>query len=75
MFSCKKGKIEEKLTEIKSRKDEENSPRKLQTVKDEKETASSVSDSEDPSESSLSRTCGAVSTTEGNVTNRHTYTD
>lgn len=61
------GKIEEKLTEIKARKEEENSPRKLPPVKDENEP-SNVSDSEhDLSESSISKTCGIVSTTEGDA--------
>ncbi|KAJ8971840.1 hypothetical protein NQ317_001553 [Molorchus minor] len=71
-FSDIKGKItksvEEKITEIKSRNQEEGSPHHkgkpdLKTIKDSKEN-SSVSDSEDLSESSISKTCGIVSTTE-----------
>lgn len=68
-FSDIKGKItksvEEKITEIKSRSQEEGSPSKQKLVKDSKENSSSVSDSEDVSESSISKTCGIVSTTEG----------
>lgn len=56
--------VEEKLTEIKARNHEEGSPRKLNPVKDSKES-SSLSDSEELSESSISKTCGIVSTTEG----------
>ncbi|XP_074039959.1 testis-expressed protein 2 isoform X2 [Leptinotarsa decemlineata] len=72
-FSDIKGKItksvEEKITEIKARNQDEGSPQhkvktELPTVKDSKE-CSSVSDSEDLSESSISKTCGIVSTTEG----------
>ncbi|CAG9860576.1 unnamed protein product [Phyllotreta striolata] len=77
-FTDIKGKItksvEEKITEIKSRNNEEGSPihkskgdtskSDLKTVKDSKEN-SSISDSEDLSESSISRTCGVFSTTEG----------
>lgn len=58
--------VEDKLTEIKSRNHEEESPRKLNPVKDSKES-SSVSDSEELSESSISKTCGGVSTTEGKL--------
>nr|CAI5846225.1 unnamed protein product [Callosobruchus analis] len=78
-FSDIKGKItksvEEKITEIKSRTQEEGSPHHKQkaleqpkTTKDSKEN-SSVSDSEDLSESSISRTCGIISTTEGRCGN------
>jgi hypothetical protein len=67
-FSDIRGKItksvEEKITEIKSRNQDEGSPLKTRSVKDSKDN-SSVSDSEDLSESSISRTCGIVSTTEG----------
>lgn len=77
-FSDIKGKItksvEEKITEIKSRNHEEGSPSHksksdttkpdLKTIADSKEN-SSVSDSEDLSESSISKTCGIMSTTEG----------
>ncbi|CAG9826944.1 unnamed protein product [Diabrotica balteata] len=77
-FSDIRGKItksvEEKITEIKSRNHEEGSPLHrpksdahkpdLKTIADSKEN-SSVSDSEDLSESSISKTCGIVSTTEG----------
>ncbi|XP_056641762.1 testis-expressed protein 2 isoform X3 [Diorhabda sublineata] len=77
-FSDIKGKItksvEEKITEIKSRNHEEGSPlhkpksdttkTDLKTIGDSKEN-SSISDSEDLSESSISKTCGIVSTTEG----------
>ncbi|CAG9824129.1 unnamed protein product [Phaedon cochleariae] len=72
-FSDIKGKItksvEEKLTEIKARSQEEGSPHHkskldLKTIRDSKEN-SSVSDSEDLSESSISKTCGIISTTEG----------
>lgn len=52
------------MTEIKAKKEEEGSPRKLQTLRDDKENLS-VSDSEDLSESSISKTCGVISTTEG----------
>lgn len=66
IFSCLKGKItksvEGKLTEYKS-KQEEGSP-KSNKPKDSKEN-SSLSDSEEVSESSISRTCGILSTTEG----------
>lgn len=66
-FTDIKGKItksvEEKLTEIKSRNQEDGSPYKNQVIKD--KDSSSVSDSEDLSESSISKTCGIVSTTEG----------
>lgn len=58
--------VEEKLTEIKARNHEEGSPRKLNPVKDSKES-SSLSDSEELSESSISKTCGIVSTTEGEI--------
>lgn len=60
--------VEEKITEIKSRNQEEGSPLKTRSVKDSKDN-SSVSDSEDLSESSISRTCGIVSTTEGRCLN------
>lgn len=67
-FTDIKGKItksvEDKLTEIKSRNTEDESPRKSNPVKDSKES-SSVSDSEELSESSISKTCGVISTTEG----------
>ncbi|KAJ8915161.1 hypothetical protein NQ315_000413 [Exocentrus adspersus] len=72
-FSDIKGKItksvEEKITDFKARNQEEGSPHHkpkpdLKTIKDSKEN-SSVSDSEDLSESSISKTCGIVSTTEG----------
>ncbi|RZC34748.1 testis-expressed sequence 2 protein, partial [Asbolus verrucosus] len=67
-FSDIKGKItksvEDKITEIKSRNQDEGSPLKAKAVKDSKDN-SSVSDSEDLSESSISKTCGIVSTTEG----------
>ncbi|XP_063917342.1 testis-expressed protein 2 isoform X3 [Zophobas morio] len=67
-FSDIKGKItksvEDKITEIKSRNQEEGSPLKGRIVKDSKDN-SSVSDSEELSESSISKTCGIVSTTEG----------
>ncbi|KAJ8942024.1 hypothetical protein NQ318_002778 [Aromia moschata] len=72
-FSDIKGKItksvEEKITDFKARNQEEGSPHHkakgdLKTIKDSKEN-SSVSDSEDISESSISKTCGIVSTTEG----------
>lgn len=70
-FSDIKGKItksvEDKITEIKTRsQDSENqSPaHRIKTTKDSKEN-SSLSDSEDLSESSISKTCGIVSTTEG----------
>lgn len=53
--------VEEKLTEIKSRGQEEGSPKK---VKDSKES-STVSDSDDLSESSISKTFGVTTTTEG----------
>ncbi|CAH0564014.1 unnamed protein product [Brassicogethes aeneus] len=56
--------VEEKITEIKSRNQDEGSPLKKSSVKDSKEN-SSVSDSEDLSESSISKTCGINSTTEG----------
>ncbi|EFA08264.1 testis-expressed protein 2 isoform X2 [Tribolium castaneum] len=66
-FSDIKGKItksvEEKITEIKARNQDEGSPLKTK-VKDSKEN-SSLSDSEDLSESSISKTCGIFSTTEG----------
>ncbi|VEN41332.1 unnamed protein product [Callosobruchus maculatus] len=60
------------FSDIKSRNQEEGSPHHKQkasseqpkTTKDSKEN-SSVSDSEDLSESSISRTCGILSTTEG----------
>nr|CAH7739256.1 unnamed protein product [Callosobruchus chinensis] len=59
------------FSDIKSRNQEEGSPyhkqkasEQLKTTKDSKEN-SSVSDSEDLSESSISRTCGIISTTEG----------
>lgn len=67
--------VEDKITEIKARNNEEGSPQhrakldktsELKTIKDSKEN-SSVSDSEDLSESSISRTCGIVSTTEGTL--------
>lgn len=64
-FSDIKGKIaksvEEKITEIKSRNQEEGSPSKKILSKDN----SSHSESEELSESSLSKTCGIGSTTEG----------
>ncbi|XP_044252894.1 testis-expressed protein 2 isoform X2 [Tribolium madens] len=67
-FSDIKGKItksvEDKITEIKSRNHEEGSPLRTSKVKDSKEN-SSLSDSEDLSESSISKTCGIFSTTEG----------
>ncbi|XP_018562200.1 testis-expressed protein 2-like isoform X2 [Anoplophora glabripennis] len=72
-FSDIKGKItksvEEKITDFKARNQEEGSPHHkqkadLKTIKDSKEN-SSVSDSEELSESSISKTCGIVSTTEG----------
>lgn len=62
--------VEDKITEIKARNNEEGSPQhrakldktsELKIVKDSKEN----SDSEDLSESSISKTCGIVSTTEG----------
>ncbi|KAL3273247.1 hypothetical protein HHI36_014701 [Cryptolaemus montrouzieri] len=71
-FSEIRGKIaksvEDKITEIKARNQEDGSPSRGKTEpKIEKNTKenSSLSDSEDLSESSLSRTCGIVSTTEG----------
>ncbi|KAK9887753.1 hypothetical protein WA026_000068 [Henosepilachna vigintioctopunctata] len=67
-FSEIKGKIaksvEDKITEIKTRNQEEGSPSKGKIEKSTKEN-SSLSDSEELSESSLSKTCGIVSTTEG----------
>ncbi|XP_025836448.1 testis-expressed protein 2 isoform X2 [Agrilus planipennis] len=54
--------VEDKLTEIKSRQ-EEASPKKNKLTKHKEN--SSFSDSEDISESSISKTCGVYSTTEG----------
>lgn len=79
-FSDIKGKItksvEEKITEIKARHDEGSPLHKSKSeLKSSKETksekdptnkdSSSLSDSEDQSESSISKTCGVISTTEG----------
>ncbi|XP_060522964.1 testis-expressed protein 2 isoform X2 [Cylas formicarius] len=75
-FSDIKGKItknvEEKIAEIKARTSEESSPlhkpKRDSVIKEVKETSkdsSSVSDSEDISESSISKTCEVLSTTEG----------
>ncbi|XP_022917280.2 testis-expressed protein 2 isoform X1 [Onthophagus taurus] len=55
--------VEVKFTEYKSKNQEEGSPKTGKT-KDSKEN-SSLSDSEEVSESSISRTCGFVSTMEG----------
>lgn len=79
---CVKGKItksvEEKITDFKARNQEEGSPHHkpktdLKMIKDSKEN-SSVSDSEELSESSISKTCGIVSTTEGKTTKNIRYT-
>lgn len=68
-FSDIKGKItksvEEKITEIKSRNNEDSSGSPYKSKKDTSKENSSLSDSEDLSESSISKTCGIVSTTEG----------
>lgn len=71
MSAIFKGKItksvEEKITEIKARH-EEGSPlhkSKVDQPKGKEKENSSFSDSEDQSESSISRTCGFASTTEG----------
>ena len=54
------------MTEYKAAKLQEGdgSPKTSKSVKDSKDN-SSLSDSEEVSESSISRTCGIVSTTEG----------
>ncbi|KAL1494416.1 hypothetical protein ABEB36_010018 [Hypothenemus hampei] len=75
-FSDIKGKItksvEDKITEIKAKHDEAGSPlhrarndSKLLSKTEPNKNNSSFSDSEDQSESSISRTCGFASTTEG----------
>ncbi|XP_045476118.1 testis-expressed protein 2 isoform X2 [Harmonia axyridis] len=56
--------VEEKITEIKAKNQEEGSPSKPKCDKASREN-SNLSDSEELSESSLSKTCGIVSTTEG----------
>lgn len=54
--------MEDTITEIKQRNQEsEGSSRKSKLTRDK----DSLSDSEDMSESSISKTCGAISTTEG----------
>lgn len=60
--------VEEKITEIKTKNQEEGSPSKSKTEGKSDKTSrenSTISDSEELSESSLSKTCGIVSTTEG----------
>ncbi|XP_066253655.1 testis-expressed protein 2 isoform X2 [Euwallacea similis] len=72
-FSDIKGKItksvEEKITEIKARHEEGSPLHKAKTdskqIKEGNKDSSSFSDSEDQSESSISKTCGFASTTEG----------
>lgn len=70
--------MEEKITEIKARHEEGSPLHKpksdVKPTKDEKiekdpsnKDNSSFSDSEDQSESSISKTCGFISTTEGNA--------
>ncbi|XP_044758998.1 testis-expressed protein 2 isoform X2 [Coccinella septempunctata] len=56
--------VEDKITEIKAKNQEDGSPSKGKTEKTSREN-SNLSDSEELSESSLSRTCGIASTTEG----------
>ena len=57
-----------KLTEYKSKtQDSDGSPKIVKPNKDGKENSSSLSDSEEASESSISRTCGIMSTTEGRL--------
>lgn len=58
--------VEEKITEIKARHEEGSPSHRAKTPKEGNKDNSSFSDSEDQSESSISRTCGFASTTEGN---------
>lgn len=59
------GKITKSVTEYKGTRSGEGSPKTSKPTEKDSKDNSSLSDSEDISESSISRTCGILSTTEG----------